>query len=194
MRFVWKCGIFYSILYNLIRVGLIWRDFIMRLDLCVGIFSSGSCFVFKTWCFIGVTFCTASCHFFCLFVFVALNFWIHCALPSFALSSLFCWLESNYSPLSFLFSVKRTFRVRFSFRTNGSCWLNWGCDKQLFSIWFILFYSFIISVIKCRPVCISESKVTSLIFFFVQSTLFIYCHTLQGSSSLIILLVERQTI
>ena len=176
MRFVWKCGIFYSILYNLIRVGLIWRDFIMRLDLCVGIFSSGSCFVFKTWCFIGVTFCTASCHFF--FVCLSLLPWIFeyiCALPSFALSSLVCWLESNYSPFSFLFSVKLTFRVHFLSALVGRIG---AATNNYFHYRLILFCSFIVSVIN--------------FLFCPVNTLHLLSYVTQKSSTCSIVLLEER--
>lgn len=195
MRFVWKCGIFYSILYNLIRVGLIWRDFIMRLDLCVGIFSSGSCFVFKTWCFIGVTFCTASCHFFVCLSLLPWNF------EYIVLYHHSPWARSfvglNQIILLFHFFSRWNALSGFDFLSAQTAVVGriGAATNSYFHYRFILFYSFIVSVIKCKKksthLYFTQSKVMSLIFFFVQSTLFIYCHTWQSSRCLIIWLEER---
>lgn len=170
MRFVWKCGIFYSILYNLIRVGLIWRDFIMRLDLCVGIFSSGSCFVFKTWCFIGVTFCTASCHFFVCLSLLPWNF------EYIVLYHHSPWARSfvglNQIILLFHFFSRWNALSGFDFLSAQTAVVGRiGAATNSYFHYQILFYSFIVSVIKCKK------NVDPSVFHTVQSDVsdFLFC-------------------
>lgn len=170
MRFVWKCGIFYSILYNLIRVGLIWRDFIMRLDLCVGIFSSGSCFVFKTWCFIGVTFCTASCHFFVCLSLLPWNF------EYIVLYHHSPWARSfvglNQIILLFHFFSRWNALSGFDFLSAQTALVGRiGAATNSYFHYQILFYSFIVSVIKCKK------NVDPSVFHTVQSDVsdFLFC-------------------
>lgn len=130
-------------------------------------FSSGSVFffcfwVFKTWYFIGVTFCTASCIF--VFVFVALNFLNTLCFTIIRLdvalllarikTASFCFLLSNLSGFPFSFHTNRKLSVQFkplwvcrpavwtravrfkhaAFESNALTWQVFSCGMKICSV------------------------------------------------------------